>query len=135
MTNIILGVSGVARQEGRILLARRGRSPYRGLWSLPGGKVEPFEPHREALVREFGEETGLVVSVDRLAGISEAIRPERGSHYLILSYFVTVEDGILRAGDDAIEVRWFAREELRDLELTPTLERYLEQFGAWHPGP
>ncbi|HEX2180612.1 MAG TPA: NUDIX domain-containing protein [Actinomycetota bacterium] len=131
MTDIILGVSGVALQDEKILLARRGRSPYRGMWSLPGGKVKPFEPHREALVREFGEETGLVVSVGRLAGIAEAIRAEHGSHYLILSYFVTVEGGVLRAGDDAVEVRWFSRRQLRDLELTPTLERYLEQFGAW----
>jgi ADP-ribose pyrophosphatase YjhB (NUDIX family) len=135
LTQVILGVSGIAREAGKILLARRGRAPYKNLWSLPGGKVEPLEPHREALVREFGEETGLAVSVGSLAGIAEAIRPERSSHYVILSYFVTVEGGSPRAGDDALEVRWFARSELPTLELTPALERYLEEFGAWSERP
>jgi 8-oxo-dGTP diphosphatase len=131
LAQVILGVSGIARDAGRILLARRGRGPYLGLWSLPGGKVEPLEPHREALVREFREETGLVVTVERLAGIAEAIRPEDSSHYVILSSFVTITGGSLRAGDDALEVRWVSREELPTLNLTPALQRYLEEFGVW----
>lgn len=93
--------------------------------------MEPLEPYREALVREFREETGLIVKVERLAGVAEAIRPEASSHYVILSSFVTVTGGSLRAGDDALEVRWVTREEIPTLDLTPTLERYLEDFAVW----
>jgi hypothetical protein len=50
---------------------------------------------------------------------------------VILSSFVTITGGSLRAGDDALEVRWVSREELPTLDLTPALEQYLEEFGVW----
>jgi 8-oxo-dGTP diphosphatase len=131
LSQIILGVSGVAMRSGEILLARRGRGPYAGCWSLPGGKVEHLEPHQQSLVREFREETGLQVAVKRPAGITEAIDPDGVWHYVILSYFVEVTGGTPTAGDDASEVRWFARNDLSGLELTPGLEGYLEEFGCW----
>lgn len=114
-----------------MLLVRRGRGAYLGRWSLPGGKVEPGEPLGEALVREFAEETGLTVEIRRLAGVTEAIEPEGAWHYVIISYFVEVIGGAPAAGDDADELRWVERNELPDLELTPHLELYLNQFGCW----
>ena len=49
--------------EGRLLLIRRRNEPGRGLWSVPGGRVEPGESDAEAVVREMAEETGLVHAV------------------------------------------------------------------------
>lgn len=131
MGAISLGVSGIALDHGRILLAQRGRGPYTGFWSLPGGRVNPSEPHRDALAREFREETGLQVAVGRLAGVAEAIDERSTWHYLIVSYFVTVTGGSLRPGDDAARLRWAEREDLESLQLTPGLEGYLEEFKAW----
>lgn len=90
-----------------------------------------MEPHQQALIRELAEETGLVVTVDRLAGVAEAIDPAGAWHYLVVSYFVTVTGGRLRAGDDAAEVRWAAKDDLPGLELTPGLAGYLDRFGCW----
>src|SRR5437763_11981549 len=50
-------------RPGRILLVLRANDPGRGLWSLPGGRVEPGETPEQAVVREVREETGLEVSV------------------------------------------------------------------------
>ena len=121
----------MALESGKVLLVRRGRGAYLGHWSLPGGKVEPGEPLRAALVREFAEETGLTVEVERLADVNEAIDPEGAWHYVIVSYFVDVKGGTPRAGDDAGDLRWVEREELSGLTLTPGLEGYLDQFGCW----
>ena len=49
--------------DGRLLVVRRGREPGRGLWSVPGGRVEPGESDTVAVEREVLEETGLHVTV------------------------------------------------------------------------
>ncbi|AMO35491.1 NUDIX hydrolase [Thauera humireducens] len=54
------GVHVVCERDGRVLLMRRaGTGFFDGLYSLPGGHVEPGESVRAAAVRELREETGL----------------------------------------------------------------------------
>jgi 8-oxo-dGTP pyrophosphatase MutT (NUDIX family) len=50
----------------RILLTQRRDN---GLWCLPAGGMEPGESAAETCVREFSEETGLDVRVERLIGL------------------------------------------------------------------
>jgi mutator protein MutT len=55
---------------GRLLLIRRGHDPHRGLWSLPGGRIEAGESPEQAVVREVREETGLEAElVERLGDV------------------------------------------------------------------
>ena len=49
----ILAVSLAVFRDGRVLIARRGRAPLKGLYSLPGGVVEIGETLREAALREL----------------------------------------------------------------------------------
>ncbi len=59
-----LVVGAAVVQDGRLLATRRTRPPQlRGLWELPGGKVEPGEHPDDAVVREIREELGCVVRV------------------------------------------------------------------------
>ncbi|MBB2913525.1 ADP-ribose pyrophosphatase YjhB (NUDIX family) [Streptosporangium becharense] len=113
--------------SGRILLIRRGRPPGEGLWSVPGGRVEPGESDAEAVVREVLEETGLTVVPGRLAGTVDRPGPG-GVVYEIRDYLAEVSGGALRAGDDAADARWFAPAELTRLPLTAGL---LDALTGW----
>ncbi|MCF2529857.1 NUDIX hydrolase [Yinghuangia soli] len=117
--------------EGRLLLIRRGTPPGKGLWSLPGGRVEEGETDAQALARELAEETGLQATVGPLVG--SVLRPAPdGGVYEIRDYACIVHGGTLRAGDDAEDVRWASPEELLLLPLTGGL---LDALREWNvPG-
>jgi len=115
--------------QGRLLLIKRGHPPGAGLWSLPGGRIEPGETDAEALVREMREETGLVVEAGQLIGTVR--RPAQGGGVLdIRDYAATVIGGTLRAGDDADDARWVDASELGSLPLTDGLAEALTGWGV-----
>ncbi|TDB92540.1 NUDIX domain-containing protein [Actinomadura sp. 7K534] len=122
-------VGGIVQDgDGRLLLVKRARPPGEGLWSIPGGRVEPGEDDAAALVRELKEETGLDVVVGALAGTVERPGPG-GVTYEIHDYAATVAGGTLRAGDDAAEARWIAPDALGDLPVVPGLLDALVLWG------
>lgn len=114
----------IQRADGRLLLIQRGNEPGRGLWSLPGGRVEPGESDELAVAREVAEETGLVVTVGELAG-----RIRRG-RYDIGDYYATVVSGELAAASDALDARWADASELQTLETTSRLAELLVEWGV-----
>lgn len=114
--------------QGRLLMVRRGHPPGEGLWSVPGGRVEPGESDAAAVARELLEETGLVVSVGALAGVVERPGPD-GVTFVIRDYAATAVGGVLRAGDDAADARWVSVPELGALPLTPGLLEALREWG------
>ncbi|WP_345606612.1 NUDIX hydrolase [Pseudonocardia adelaidensis] len=118
-------VGGLAYDEsGRLLLVQRANEPGRGLWSLPGGRVEAGEDDAAALVREMAEETGLVVQPGGLVG-----RVHRGT-YEIADYRCRVLGGTLVAGDDALDARWCDAATLLELPLVPLLLETLREWDA-----
>jgi 8-oxo-dGTP diphosphatase len=110
--------------DGRLLLIRRGNEPGRGLWSVPGGRLEPGETDAMALVREMAEETGLLVEPGALVG-----RVQRGP-FAIADYRCAVVGGALRAGDDATDARWCDAATLAALPLVPELAETLAGWDA-----
>ena len=127
----MVAVGAVAvRDDGALLLVRRGTAPALGRWSLPGGRVEWAEVLSEALRREVAEETGLEVAPGDLAGLVERIHPDEGFHYVILDYHVTVTGGLLLAGGDVTDARWVRLPDVPDLPLADGLLESLRDFGV-----
>ncbi len=115
--------------QGRLLMIKRGHAPGAGLWSIPGGRIEPGETDAEALVREMLEETGLAVEVGRLIG--SVRRPGLdGAVIDIRDYAATVTGGTLRPGDDAADARWVEAADLDSLEITEGLIEALTDWGV-----
>ena len=128
--NVIPCVGAVIKDgQGRLLLIKRGHAPAAGLWSLPGGRIEPGETDAEALVREMREETGLVIEAGQLIGTVR--RPAQdGGDFDIRDYAATVIGGTLRPGDDAADARWVDASELAALPLTGGLAETLTGWGV-----
>ena len=115
--------------EERVLLILRGREPLKGLWSLPGGRLEAQETHEQAAIREMREETGL--SVSNLTFVQQFIPFHMKEGVKIISnyrleVFTSLDfSGELSAGDDAAEARWVEFLELPTLPLTPQAEQII----------
>ncbi len=115
----IVGVGAVVVDEGRILLVKRGREPGKGLWAVPGGKVDHGESLRAAVEREVAEETGLTVEAGDVIWVGESIT-EHG-HLVLIDFEARLVGGRLAASDDADEAAWVDLDEATDLPLTPTM--------------
>ena len=118
----LVGVGALIFERGRILMARRGKEPLKGWWTLPGGALETGELLDSAVRREVLEETGLVVEPVQVFEIFERIMPDAEGrteyHYVLIDHECRVTGGELQAGDDVAEVAWMRLEELKGLQIT-----------------
>ena len=115
--------------DGRILLVRRAHPPSQGLWSIPGGRVDPGEAHEDAVLRELREETHLSAEIDREVG-SVRIDAPGGDTYVIRDFLMrTPAPATVTAGDDAAEAAWFGMDELEGLAMSPGLVDALVDWG------
>jgi 8-oxo-dGTP diphosphatase len=118
----------VLDDRGRLLMIRRGHEPSRGLWSVPGGRVEAGESVAAAVEREVREETGLAVRAG--AEVGRVRIPGRGVVYDVIDLACTLLDPAAApaAGDDADDVTFADAADLERLTCTP---RLLETLRGW----
>jgi ADP-ribose pyrophosphatase YjhB (NUDIX family) len=115
---------------GRLLLIRRGREPGRGLWSVPGGRVEPGETNEQAVEREVLEETGLRVRAGSPVG--RVTIPAADVVFDVVDFACRLVDPDEQPvpGDDADAVVFADAATLESLDCTPNLLATLRGWGV-----
>ena len=125
-----LAVSAAIFRDDRVLLVRRARSPGKGFYSLPGGRVEFGESLQTALHREVDEETAIRIEIVGLAGWREVLPgASGGGHYLIMSFAArwVAREPVLN--DEHDDFKWLAPDALGDLKVTGGLADVVH--AAW----
>ena len=117
----LVGVGAIIIEGDRVVLVKRGHPPLAGEWSIPGGVLEVGETLREAAVREALEETGLTVETADLLGVYDRVLRDADErtiyHYVLIDFLCRRIEGEPSPAGDAIEARWFTREEVAGLSL------------------
>jgi 8-oxo-dGTP diphosphatase len=126
-----LSVKALVRDDaGHYLFLRRSPSSKNnaGKWDMPGGKVDPGETFDTALVREIREETGLVIKLERPAGVAQSDLPDRAVTYLIMEARVT--EGSVCLSTEHVEHRWVALADLPSVDLCPQFIAFVRTFAT-----
>ncbi|MGC2781991.1 MAG: NUDIX domain-containing protein [Bradyrhizobium sp.] len=125
--------------RGRILL---GRDAETGLWTLPGGAIDPNEHPADAATRECFEETGLLVRPQRLLGVFGGpeflVRYPNGdlTYYTVIAFEAAMVGGALAPdGEEIASLRFVDRFEWDGLELSPSSRIISRQAFNHDPAP
>jgi 8-oxo-dGTP diphosphatase len=123
-------VSAVIFRGDAVLLVQRAGGPWRGLWSLPGGHIEPGETARAAAVREVREETGLSVEILGLVDVHDVILRDAhealSAHYMLAVFYGCSPSGEPVAASDCCDARFVRVTEFDGYELTEGARRLID---------
>ena len=120
----------ILEREGKLLLVKRKKDPFKGLLCIPGGFVDFGEKIEIAAKREAYEETNLRVEPIAILGVySDPQRDPRG-HTVSVSFIVKIVGGIPKAGDDADDIEWVPLED-NGLQLAFDHARIIQDYRSW----
>ena len=113
----------IYRAQSEILLVRQRDG---GVWSTPGGAIEPDETPVDAVTRETWEETGLSVKPISLLGVfggpGFVVSYSNGDEtQYVMSVFecAVIAGEIINGSDEVIECRFVNATEFAALEVSP----------------
>lgn len=110
---ITVGVGAVVFRDDDVLLIKRGKAPFKGQWSIPGGGLECGERIKDAVIREVREETCVEIELIGLLDVFDAIPAtddQSLNHMVIIDYVAEWTAGEPSPGDDAVEAEFVSVE-------------------------
>ena len=121
-------VAAIILHENKIFATQRGYGEFKDGWEFPGGKIEPGETSREALVREIKEELDIDIEVKDFLEMVEYDYPE--FHLSMECFFCTIRSGelILKEHEAA---KWLTAETLESVEWLPADRGLIEGIRAY----
>lgn len=112
-------VAAIIIRDGKIFATQRGYGEWKGWWEFPGGKIEPGECPKEALVREIREELDAEIKVGELL---ETVEWDYPDFHLKMHCFICslVSESVHLNEHEA--AAWLTRETLRSVKWLPADE-------------
>jgi 8-oxo-dGTP diphosphatase len=127
---VLVAACALVDTDGRVLLAQRPRGKsMAGLWEFPGGKVEPGERPEQSLIRELGEELGIVVKEECLAPLTFASHLYPDFHLLMPLYICRRWEGLVEARENQT-LKWVRPNDLRRYPMPPADEPLISHLTA-----
>lgn len=119
-------VAALIRRQGRILICQRGARKARALlWEFAGGKVEPGETRKKALIRECREELGVAISVQDLYLELTYAYPDITIHLTV--FCAEIPEGVPQKLEHHA-IRWVTAEQLKNYVFCPADQPIVERI-------
>lgn len=115
---IVATADAIVIAESKVLLIKRGKDPFKGLWAFPGGRIENKDTDIiTAARRELKEETNLQdIDLKFCQVVGDSKRDPRG--FCLTVVYIAHLDSIpksVKAGDDAVAYSWFKLDNLPEM--------------------
>ncbi len=129
-----LGANALITWDGKLLLEKRRDSD---IWGLIGGGCKKTETGREAITREVYEELGLRIPAEQFRKLDIYDNPGRIAAYrdgsiwrmVIVVYGLELtEEPALRISAESKDLRFFTREEIKNVEIAITHADIVEDW-------
>ena len=122
-------VAGILIEDNKILLIQHHKNNKK-YWLIPGGGNDWGETTKEALIREYKEETNMDIEVDEFLFFSETISPDKKRHVLNLFYKIhrnNKNDSIIKLGEEAVltDLKFVTKEEMETMIIYPNIKKNL----------
>ena len=128
-----LGANAIITCQGKLLLEKRRDSD---IWGMPGGGCKKWETGRDAIAREIYEELGVRVPKEKFIKLAVYDNPGRIAAYrdgsiwrmVIVVYGLEFdEEPQMRISNESKDLRFFTKEELKDIEIAITHKDIVEE--------
>jgi len=126
-----VAVKGLVLYQGKALIIKRSDyEPFgAGQYECPGGRLEFGEELEKALQREIMEETGLIVTVERLLYATSFVK-NAYRQVVVLTWLCKTQSDKVTLSSEHTEYIWAGKADLKAL-LAPCVEHDFERCGVY----
>jgi ADP-ribose pyrophosphatase YjhB (NUDIX family) len=121
-------VSTIVARDRQVLLVKRGKRPYQGVWCLPSGFAEVGESIQNAALRELTEEAGIEGRILSLVDV-HSYKSRFYGDLLFITFEVEQTGGGLQPGSDTVQAGFFPIDGLPRLAF-PSNRKALQYYVA-----
>jgi 8-oxo-dGTP pyrophosphatase MutT (NUDIX family) len=120
-----VGVYGIYIKNNAVLMIKKSRGPYKGMYDLPGGRMEEGETMEEGLQREFVEEVGCELTSQTFLSENEYTTPYymgKPFHHLGTYFTVSLSSEDIKTvadGEDSLGAEFVSLDVLDNVEISP----------------